>query len=291
MHVLIVLVAAAVVASLHAVLPDHWVPISVVARANGWSLRRTAKTSVWAAGGHVLSSLVIGAVIIALGTGVKSFVALQGKLIGVVLLVTGVGLLAWALWQKRSGHGHHHGHGHPHHHAVPGEHSHDHGHPHVHEHEDHEHPHPHDHPHEGHEHDHPDDHPHDHVHPHDHAHADEHEHPHPHDPAPDPGISEAAGTQPARRGWAAALAVPFGVAASPDLTILPVFLAASAISLAASVAVVVVFSLVTLGTFVGLTVAATAGGYRVEWPWLEANAEVVSSAVLIVLGVAAYLAL
>ena len=333
MHLLIVVVAAAVVAVLHSVLPDHWVPIAVVARANRWSLQRTAKTSLWAAGGHVLGSLAIGAVLIALGTGVKSLIAVQGRIVGVVLVVTGVVLLAWALWQRRSGHGHKHGHGHghshPHHQAVQAAHTeepgHPHDHPHPHEHAgeaEHDSPHGHDqghtHPHEpGHPHDHPHPHepagegehahapghdhghPHDHPHPHedahpdepDHSHSHDHDHPHPHDPAHDPASPMTVGAPAASKGWAASLAVPFGVAASPDLTILPVFLAASAISLTASIAVVLVFSVATLATFVGLTVAATAGGYKVEWPWLEENAEVVSSAVLILLGVVAYLAL
>ncbi len=273
MHVWIVIAAAAVVAVLHSILPDHWVPISVVARANRWTLGRTAKTSLWAAGGHVLGSLLLGAVLIALGTGAKAVIAVQGQVVGIVLIVTGVGLLAWAVWQRRSGHGHHHGHGHPHPHAMAGVHAHEAAHAHTHPHA-HDHTHPHDHGHT-HEHDHP--------HDHDHSHSDDHSGDHDHANGP-------AGAPAAGKGWAASLAIPFGVAASPDLTILPVFLAASAISLAASITVVVVFSFTTLATFVGLTVAATAGGYRVEWPWLERNAEIVSAAVLVALGIAAYLA-
>ena len=83
----------------------------------------------------------------------------------------------------------------------------------------------------------------------------------------------------------AEIAVPFGVAASPDLTILPVFLAASAVGVGAAIGTLVTFTLATLCTFVGLTVAATIGGYQVEWPWLEINGHVVSALVLLVIGV------
>lgn len=87
----------------------------------------------------------------------------------------------------------------------------------------------------------------------------------------------------------AEIAVPFGVAASPDLTILPVFLAASAVGVGAAIGTLVTFTLATLCTFVVLTVAATIGGYQVEWPWLEDNGHVVSALVLLVVGALVFL--
>jgi len=71
-------------------------------------------------------------------------------------------------------------------------------------------------------------------------------------------------------------------------TILPIFLAASAVGLGAVTGVLTVFSLVTLATFVGLTVAATVAGYQVEGEWLEEHGNTVTAAVLIVIGVAVY---
>jgi nickel/cobalt exporter len=219
--------AAGAVGVLHSALPDHWVPIAVVARANRWSLRQTARTSLWAGIGHVLGSLALGALVIALGAGVKSVVAVQGRVVGLILAASGLGFLGWALLARRRGH-------------PPRR------------------------PHEG------------------------------PGPEPDPALARcgdgaaAAAPRLERRGWAASLAVPFGVAASPDLTILPVFLAASAVGVTVAIAAVLVFSCVTLLTFVALSVAATLGGYRVDWPWLEENAEVVSAVVLLALGVVVY---
>ena len=89
----------------------------------------------------------------------------------------------------------------------------------------------------------------------------------------------------------AEIAVPFGVAASPDLTILPVFLAASAVGVGAAIGTLVTFALATLCTFVVLTLAATIGGYQVEWPWLENNGHVVSALVLLVVGVLVFVRL
>jgi len=51
--------------------------------------------------------------------------------------------------------------------------------------------------------------------------------------------------------------VPFGAAASPDLTILPVFLAAA-------VGALIAFAAVTIATMLGLTLFATVGGYQIR---------------------------
>jgi len=82
--------------------------------------------------------------------------------------------------------------------------------------------------------------------------------------------------------------VPFGVAASPDLTILPVFLAASAVGVGAAIGTLVTFTVATLFAFVALTLVATVGGYQVQWPWLEDNGHIVSALVLLVIGVLVY---
>ena len=79
--------------------------------------------------------------------------------------------------------------------------------------------------------------------------------------------------------------VPFGAAASPDLTILPVFLAASAAGTLPAVGSLVVFSAVTIGTIVGLTVSASLGGARIRARWLDRWGNAFSAAVLVAIGV------
>lgn len=78
--------------------------------------------------------------------------------------------------------------------------------------------------------------------------------------------------------------VPFGAAASPDLTILPVFLAATTAGVATAIASLVVFGAVTIGTIVGLTVAAARGGYEIRGEWLERWGNGITAAVLVVIG-------
>lgn len=216
------LVAAAGVGFGHAILPDHWVPLGVLSRANRYPLRRVARLAGLAGVAHVLVSLVIGAVIVLVGLQLRSTVEhVQNAIVGGLLIATGVGFAVL----EASGHGHSHAHDHPH----------------------------------------GDDHPHGEAH--DHPHGDAHDHGHDH-PAPSRG----------------AFMVSFGAAASPDLTILPVFLAATTAGAGAAIASLVVFAAVTVTTIVALTLMATIGGYGLRSEWLERWGNTFTAFVLIVVG-------
>ena len=82
----------------------------------------------------------------------------------------------------------------------------------------------------------------------------------------------------------AAVMVPFGAAASPDLTILPVFLAATTAGVATAIGSLAVFAAVTIGTIVGLTLAAARGGYEIQGEWLERWGNLFTAAVLATIG-------
>jgi hypothetical protein len=76
----------------------------------------------------------------------------------------------------------------------------------------------------------------------------------------------------------------FGAAASPDLTILPVFLAASALGVGAAAGSLAIFALVTFATIVGLTVLAALGARLLAAAWIDGCANQLTAAVLIVIG-------
>ncbi len=221
--------AAAGVGFAHAIMPDHWAPLAVVGRTRSYPLARVARLSGLAGVAHVLVSVLLGAVIIAVGLQFRSTVEhAENTIVGATLLATAVLLIALEL----SGRGHTHGeHGHSH--------GHDDGHEHFHDHDD--------------------------GHGHSHQHHDGDE-------------------QHRRAGGLAGLMVSFGAAASPDLTILPVFLAATAAGVAAAVGSLLAFALATIGTIVGLTVLATVGGYQLRGQWLERWANAISVLVLLVIG-------
>ncbi len=103
-----------------------------------------------------------------------------------------------------------------------------------------------------------------------HHHGHDHHHEHDHDHGADGGL--------------AAVVVPFGAAASPDLTILPVFLAATTAGVSTAISSLVIFAVVTIGTIVGLTLLACFGGYQLRGRWLERWGNVFTALVLIVIG-------
>ena len=100
------LAAAAGVGFGHAILPDHWVPLAVVGRTRRYPLSRIARLSSLAGVAHVLVSIVLGAVIIAIGLQFRSTIEhAQDTIIGCILIATGIGFFVLEL----TGHGHHHG--------------------------------------------------------------------------------------------------------------------------------------------------------------------------------------
>jgi hypothetical protein len=119
-----------------------------------------------------------------------------------------------------------------------------------------------------------------------HGHHHDHEHDHNH-ALRGPG-EQMAHAGPGRaqgiRGLAAVM-VPFGAAASPDLTILPVFLAAATVGAATAIGALAIFAAVTIGTIVGLTLAAARGSYEIHAEWLERWGNLFTAAVLVVIGV------
>ncbi|HEY1716148.1 MAG TPA: hypothetical protein VGG07_24845 [Solirubrobacteraceae bacterium] len=132
----------------------------------------------------------------------------------------------------------------------------------------HGHRHDHEHSHQGHSNGQGHAHPHGHGHAHGHAHGSGHA---------DPGAGRGIGRL-------TAVMVPFGAAASPDLTILPVFLAATTAGVATAVGSVVIFGAVTIGTIVGLTLGAAKGSYQIKGDWLDRWGNAVTALVLVLIG-------
>jgi hypothetical protein len=119
---------------------------------------------------------------------------------------------------------------------------------------------------------------------HGHAHAHSHDHDHRDHDGHDDGDHEHDPGE-GRAGSLLGVMVPFGAAASPDLTILPVFLAATTAGVGAAVGSLVVFAAVTIATIVGLTLFATVGGYQIRGAWLERWGNVFTALVLVTIGV------
>jgi hypothetical protein len=94
--------------------------------------------------------------------------------------------------------------------------------------------------------------------------------------------TQARGARGAR--GLAALLVPFGAAASPDLTILPVFLAASALGAGAALGSLAIFAIVTVVTIVAMTIATALGARRLTLPWIDRSANLLTAGTLLLIG-------
>lgn len=115
--------AVAAVGVLHTIVPDHWVPITLIARQRGWSRAETTRAALKAGTGHVLSTLAIALVIWIGGVAVATKFGQWVDTIASLALIGFGGWIAIGAWRGLHGHG---GHGHSH------DHGHDHGHGHAH---------------------------------------------------------------------------------------------------------------------------------------------------------------
>ena len=117
---LLLVATVAVVGVLHTIVPDHWVPITLIARQRGWSQAETARVAFKAGVGHVLSTLAIALVIWLGGVAVATRFGQWIDTIASVALIGFGGWIAISAWRDmrgHGGHGHSHGHGHGHGHS------------------------------------------------------------------------------------------------------------------------------------------------------------------------------
>ncbi|MCM8764570.1 MAG: hypothetical protein NC830_04330, partial [Candidatus Omnitrophica bacterium] len=131
----IILVGAAITLGFtHTVLgPDHYLPFIVLARARGWNKRKTSLITLLCGIAHVLSSIIIGLVGIALGIAVfklESIESFRGDIAAWFLIIFGFTYFIWgaqrAFRAKSHEHIHHHEDGdiHLHLHRHTGDHLH-----------------------------------------------------------------------------------------------------------------------------------------------------------------------
>jgi ABC-type nickel/cobalt efflux system permease component RcnA len=137
----VLLLTAVAVGFIHTLVgPDHYLPFIVIGRARRWGLGRTSALTFACGLGHVLSSVVIGLVGVAVGielAKIQGWETARGAWASWTMIIFGTVYGGWGVWvgMRRGGHRHTHLHadgmlhGHPHDHG-PGHgtvHSHAHG--------------------------------------------------------------------------------------------------------------------------------------------------------------------
>lgn len=117
MHELTVItITAASIGLFHTLLgPDHYLPFIVMARARKWSLVKTTFITILCGIGHVLSSIVLGIIGIALGVSINKLEAIEsyrGGIAAWLLIAFGTGYFVWGVFLARRNRSHKHWHAH-----------------------------------------------------------------------------------------------------------------------------------------------------------------------------------
>jgi hypothetical protein len=263
---------------LHTIVPDHWLPITILARQHGWSRSETACAAAGAGLGHVASTLLLGFLVWLGGVALAERFGAIVDLASSAALV-GFGLwIAWSAWREIRGLGsHHHRHEHgPHrHHGDAGGMHHHHddeadgdalylplggaavlAHSHVHRHGGGQ----------------------PHVHWHDHPRATVHD------------IASAIAADPPlhqhRHKTSGRTAVVLILGSSPMVEGIPAFFAAGKYGSALIGAMAVAFAISTIATYVALCVTSVAGLQLLRFGNLERYGEVLSGALIALIGLA-----
>lgn len=93
------LLGGAGLAVLHALLPNHWMPVVALGAREGWGRVALSRTAVLVAVAHVASSVALGILVGALGMGLGALSeSLLEYLGGAVLIAMGV----WVWWSEGS---------------------------------------------------------------------------------------------------------------------------------------------------------------------------------------------
>ena len=261
---LLLIAAVIVVGVLHTAVPDHWVPITLLARQHGWSRTETAWAAARAGIGHTVSTLAIGIVVWLVGvSAAQRFGGAIDTLTSLALVLFGGWCVVMGARELQGEHGHHH----HHHHGHEPDHAHEHGGHHHHRHAE-EIRHVHLHRHEGRK-----------PHVHMHAHAFATAHPITATIASDPPLHDH-GHKATGRG---ALLIILG--SSPMIEGIPAFFAASRLGVGQIVLMAILFAASTIATYVTLCVYSVAGLERASLGPLERYGEILSGGFIALIGV------
>ena len=132
----ILLITASSIAFIHTVVgADHYLVFVAMGKARSWGLAKTLRVTLACGIGHIMGSMIIGAVGILMGAQLASLVeieGLRGNLAGWALLAFGLVYFAWGM--KQAGRSYKHSHVHVHEDVVH-EHEHNHHTEHLHVHD------------------------------------------------------------------------------------------------------------------------------------------------------------
>jgi len=98
------LIGSFLISLLHAIIPNHWLPVLAIARKEGWSLAETTRITFISGLAHVLSTVVIGLLLALIGNQLAGYIEDFSRIIGSAILIL------MGLYFTRQHYTHHHFH-------------------------------------------------------------------------------------------------------------------------------------------------------------------------------------
>jgi ABC-type nickel/cobalt efflux system permease component RcnA len=234
---------------LHTLVPDHWAPISLIARQRGWTIRQTAQAAAGAGVGHVVSTLIIALIVWVAGV---AFAQRFGNLIDILTSVALIAFGGWvaigALREVREEQNGSHEHSHlSTHEGVVQKHTHLHTHGEL-------------------------------THAHFHTHGAD-----AHDIALDPALDPPPHVH--EHSTSSRMAMLLILGSSPMVEGIPAFFAASRYGIGVIATMSIVFAISTIATYVVLCVTSVRGMQRMSFGPIEQYGEVISGSIIALLGI------
>jgi len=136
-ELLILTLTAASIGFFHTLFgPDHYIPFIVMAKARNWTMLKTFTITLVCGLGHILSSVILGLLGIALGIAVHQLVdveSFRGEIAAWLLIAFGFTYMVWGLSKAIRNRPHTHFHGHRDGHVHTHLHTHQEEHLHIHQ--------------------------------------------------------------------------------------------------------------------------------------------------------------
>ncbi len=100
-ELIVLITAAASIGFFHTLFgPDHYLPFIIMTKAGKWSFRKTALVTLLCGTGHVLSSVLLGFVGVALGIAVSELISIEsvrGNMAAWALIAFGLVYFVWGV--------------------------------------------------------------------------------------------------------------------------------------------------------------------------------------------------
>ena len=100
------LIAVFWISAAHAAIPSHWLAFAAVGKARRWSVRQTITVALMAGGGHVVLTVALGLVVVAVGKTLQLAIPPEAERLAVGILLVALGFYFVVSGIRGGGHAH-----------------------------------------------------------------------------------------------------------------------------------------------------------------------------------------